>query len=490
MKHIRRSFWRVIGVSASVLILVASMFYLLKHESPALEEKLVYAGMPDLISFDLDDIKERGKLIVLTENSSTTYYTIQEQKLGFDYELAQAFADYLNVDLEVRVVNDVDSMFAMLYRGEGDIIGCNLTKTAERLNFLAFSPTLYKTDQVLVQRIDTSNKNLEDGILMRDSLSLDRIPIHVHRYSSFSSQLNGIKSRNGQAIQIVEVNGMIGTEELIQQVSLGAIPATVTDRSLANMLQSDYVNLNMQVPISGEQEIAWALRPNAYQLQFKLEEFLNRPKSRKLLESLRANYLEKFEASADSPFATHFKMPPVSKGAISPYDSLYKKYCVIPGWDWRLMAALSYVESGFNPNVVSYAGARGLMQLMPASLKRYGCDSTSGPGDNVRAGAMLIKNIDEIFVGKIKNKETRLKFVLASYNAGPGHILDAMCIAKQIGKSDTLWEGNVAEAMLLKTQRQYYTMPCVRNGYLNGAGPVNFANKVIAIFTHYKANGK
>ena len=162
MKHIRRSFWRVIGVSASVLILVASMFYLLKHESPAIEEKLVYAGMPDLISFDLDDIKERGKLIVLTENSSTTYYTIQEQKLGFDYELAQAFADYLNVDLEVRVVNDVDSMFAMLYRGEGDIIGCNLTKTAERLNFLAFSPTLYKTDQVLVQRIDTSNKNLED----------------------------------------------------------------------------------------------------------------------------------------------------------------------------------------------------------------------------------------------------------------------------------------------------------------------------------------
>jgi membrane-bound lytic murein transglycosylase F len=103
---------------------------------------------------------------------------------------------------------------------------------------------------------------------------------------------------------------------------------------------------------------------------------------------------------------------------------------------------------------------------------------------------MLIKNIDQLFAERIKNKETRLKFVLASYNAGPGHILDAMCIAKQIGKSDTLWEGNVAEAMLLKTQRQYYTMPCVRNGYLNGAGPVNFANKIIAIYSHYKANGK
>ncbi|MFM7769305.1 MAG: transporter substrate-binding domain-containing protein, partial [Bacteroidota bacterium] len=391
MKPLRRSVWRVTIISTSVLALVAFMFVILRDKEEVQEELFSRKGLPKLVSLDLKEIKARGKLILLTENSSSTYYTIQDESLGFDYELAKSFADYLNVSLEVRVIQDVDSMFAMLYRGEGDIIGNNLTVTKERSEFLAFSPALYQTDQVLVQRIDTANKNLRDGILMHDSLELDKIPIHVHKYSSFYNQLGEIKKRSGLPIKIIEVNGIIGSEELIQQVALGAIPSTITDRSLANMLRADYPNLDMNIPVSTLHNVAWAFRPNAYQLSKAFESFLGKEKTREQLVKLNESYVEHYEEPAVAQFKTNFKMPPLSPGAISPFDSLYKKYCSIPGWDWRLLTALSYVESSFNPNAVSYAGARGLMQLMPASLKKYGCDSTSGPEDNVRAGATLIR---------------------------------------------------------------------------------------------------
>jgi membrane-bound lytic murein transglycosylase F len=169
---------------------------------------------------------------------------------------------------------------------------------------------------------------------------------------------------------------------------------------------------------------------------------------------------------------------------------LFKVHAPIVGWDWRLLTALSCVESSFNPNAVSWAGARGLMQLMPATLARYGGDTLCPPDNNIQTGAKMLKNLDNFWKQRVRNPDERIKFMLASYNCGPGHILDAMCIAKQIGKNDTLWDGNVADALILKSQRQYYAMSCVRHGYINGVGPVNFVNKILAIFEHYKSGVK
>jgi membrane-bound lytic murein transglycosylase F len=179
-------------------------------------------------------------------------------------------------------------------------------------------------------------------------------------------------------------------------------------------------------------------------------------------------------------------MPVIREGHLSPYDSLYKVHAGIVGWDWRLLTALSCVESGFNPNAESWAGARGLMQLMPATMLKYGGDTLCPPDNNIQTGAKMLKSLDNFWKQRVRNPDERIKFMLASYNCGPGHVLDAMCIAKQIGKNDTLWDGNVAEALILKSQRQYYAMSCVKHGYINGVGPVNFVNKILAIFEHYK----
>ena len=466
------------------------MFILLSPKVRKHEDVFGPENFPELVNVDLDSIRERGKLIVLTENSASTYYLYREQEMGFDFELAKKFAKSLRVKLEIRVIENLDSMFAMLYRGEGDIIASNLSVNDERKKFLAFSPAIYRTRQVLVQRKDTSNKLLTGGIVVHSQNELDKLPIHVHRYSSFYNRLSNIIQSTGLNIQLIEASGKVGTEELLQEVANGAIPSTVTDKSLAFLCYEDYPNLDMSVELEGEDDIAWAVRPNAFLLQQRLNEFLTGKTGLGFVEKLYARYFGRSEENWSGGIKQVFAMPPIKEGNLSPFDSLYKVHAGIVGWDWRLLTALSYVESGFNPNAESWAGARGLMQLMPATLLKFGGDTMCPPSNNIEAGAKYLKNLDGFWKQRVRNPEERVKFMLASYNCGPGHILDAQCIAKQIGKNDTIWDGNVAEALILKAQRQYYAMSCVKHGYLNGVGPVNFVNKILAIFEHYKSGSK
>ncbi len=469
---------------------VAFMFTLLSPKVRKAEELTGPENFPDLVNVDLDSIRARGKLIVLTENSASTYYLYKEQEMGFDYELARKFAKYLRVKLEIRVIENLDSMFAMLYRGEGDIIASNLSVNEDRKKFLAFSPSIYKTKQVLVQRKDTANKLLADGIVVHNQNELDKLPIHVHRYSSFYNRLTNIIQSTGANIQVIEASGKIGTEELLQDVSNGTIPSTVTDKSLAYLCFEDYPNLDMSVELDGEDDIAWAVRPNAFLLQQRMNEFLRGNAGLSFVTKLYARYFGRPEENWTGGIKRVFTMPPIKEGNLSPYDSLYRLHAPIVGWDWRLLTALSFVESSFNANAESWAGARGLMQLMPATLLNFGGDTMCPPSNNIQTGAKYLKNLDNFWKQRVRNPEERIKFMLASYNCGPGHVLDAMCIAKQIGKNDTLWDGNVAEALILKSQRQYYAMSCVRHGYINGVGPVNFVNKILAIFEHYKSASK
>ena len=465
------------------------MFVLLSPKK-AVREFEQDPNLPELVSVDLDSIRARGKLIILTENSSSTYYLYKEEPKGFDYELAEQFAKFLKVKLEVRVIENLDSMFAMLYRGEGDIIASNLTVNEQRKKFLAFSPPIYQTKQVLVQRKDTANKLLENGIVVHSLKELDRLPIHVHAYSSFYRKLEEISKSNGMNLQVIEASGKVGTEELLQEVASGAVPSTVTDKSLAFLSFEDYPNLDMSVDLSDDEDIAWAVRPNAYLLQGRLNTFLAGRSGKRLISKIYRRYFGRAEEQWTGGVQRFFSMPPILAGALSPYDSLYKVHSAIVGWDWKLLTALSYVESGFNPNAESWAGARGLMQLMPATIEKYGGDTLCPPDNNIQTGAMMLKGLDNFWKHYVHNPDERLKFILASYNCGPGHILDAMCIAKQIGRNDTLWEGHVADALMLKAQRQYYAMSCVKHGYLNGVGPVNFVNKILAIFEHYKTASK
>ncbi len=171
---------------------------------------------------------------------------------------------------------------------------------------------------------------------------------------------------------------------------------------------------------------------------------------------------------------------------VSRYDDMIKEFSDSIRWDWRLLASLICQESEFKPNAVSGSGAYGLMQIMPVTAKNFGIDIRSSPENNMKAGILYINWLYSIFDSRIADEHERLSFVLAAYNAGPGHVLDAMSLAKKNGMDPEKWDGSVALWLLKKSERQYYKDSVVKNGYFRGAESVKFVSEVLNRFEHYK----
>jgi membrane-bound lytic murein transglycosylase F len=247
----------------------------------------------------------------------------------------------------------------------------------------------------------------------------------------------------------------------------------------------DYPELDIQYAISGEQEIAWAVRKTSSQLVKTLNGWMQRNSTKKRVSALYNSYFGKDDPSTPSMV---FTMPSLKAGALSPYDSLFKVYAPQIGWDWRLLAALAFQESRFNPNAQSRSGAFGLMQLMPQTAVRFGCSTSPDAECSIQAATKYLKYLQVLWRKKVPNDIERNKFVLASYNIGQGHVIDAQNLARELGYQDTVWNSNVAEALLLKQQEKYYTMPIVKHGYCYAKEPYQFVGKIEALYEHYKTH--
>jgi len=439
--------------------------------------------IPEPVFFDLDSIKKRGKLILLTENSATTYYQYRGHWRGYDYELVQAFAKHIGVKLEVRLLDDVNQMFIMLNKGEGDLIASNLTVLPEREKYVGFSTPLYQTRQILVQRSANSD-SIHPGKFISDTTQLPIKPIWVHRYSSFYSRLKELEKNMSVSLDIREAPGEMSTDDLLRLTAQGALDATITDENLSLLLATDYPDLDLSLPITGQQNISWAFRKNASELEKALNAWLQTEKTQKVVAKAYKKYFGKEKVSL--AYRGAFTLPSISGSQISAYDSLFRIYAKEIGWDWKMLAALVFQESRFNPNAESWSGAFGLMQLMPETARKFGCDTNQGEEENIRAGVKYIKYLDRLWKDRVSDRQERIKFILASYNIGPGHVFDAQQIARSTGKVDTVWDNNVAESLLLKTQVQYYTMAGVKHGYCRAQEPFHFVRKILAVFEYYK----
>ena len=165
-------------------------------------------------------------------------------------------------------------------------------------------------------------------------------------------------------------------------------------------------------------------------------------------------------------------------GIISHYDHYFQQYSQTIRWDWRLMAAQCYQESTFDPKAVSFAGAKGLMQIMPATADLLGLprDKMYDPEQNIAAAAKYLGQLEGKF-SDIRNRVERTNFVLASYNGGAHHIRDAMALAKRDGKNPHVWR-EVSEYVLKLASPQYYNDPIVKHGYMRGSETVDYVAKI------------
>jgi len=181
----------------------------------------------------------------------------------------------------------------------------------------------------------------------------------------------------------------------------------------------------------------------------------------------------------------------IPKGAISPYDHLFKKYAKEINWEWQLLAAVAFHESKFDSIQVSWAGAAGIMQLMPRTAANFGLSRKSvfNPEKNIEAGVQYIKSLNMSF-RKIQNKEERIKFILAAYNSGPAHIFDAMALAEKYGKNPQVWFDNVEYYLKKKSEPEFYNDPVVKRGRFRGKETIAYVVNTLDTYHNYRLRAK
>lgn len=437
------------------------------------------------INRDLDQIRERGSLIALTDYNSISYFIYRGEPMGFQFELLQEFSDYLQIELEVVTENDLSRSFEMLNDGRTDLLALNLTINNERKERVQFTRPIGHTRQVLVQKRPDNWRNMTmdeiNSALVRNLLDLADETVYVQSESSYAQRMKNLQSEIGDTIHIVEVP--MEVEELISLVASGEINFTVSDENIAMVNRTYYPDIDLETPVSFEQNLAWAVRKSG---SGKLLEELN-----KWIEGFKrteryAHIYAKYFKNSRSKHIVRSDYFSLGSGNISRWDEYFKQYSDSINWDWRLLASLVLQESRFDPDVESWAGAYGLMQLMPSTGEQFGIDIYSSPENNIRAGIKYIQWLQQLFEDKVDDEEERLKFILASYNVGPGHVLDARQLARKHGRDPEVWDDNVAYYLLRKSDPEFYHDPVVEHGFCRGEEPYFYVIQVLNRYEHYK----
>jgi membrane-bound lytic murein transglycosylase F len=436
-------------------------------------------------SFDLDSIRSRGKLIAVTDFNSTNYFIYKGEPMGFNYELLKSFSDNIGIDLEIISENQLDNAFELLNTGKADLIAIGLTVNSSRKKDILFTEPIDETRQVLVQRKPRNWRSLTadavDKKLIRNQLGLVRKTIYVQSGSSHVERLKTLASELGDSINIIEVP--FDSEKLIQNVAQGLIEYTVCDENIAMVNATYYRDIDIATPVSFPQNLAWAVRKdNSEKLLYELNRWITSYKKTGSYALLYAKYFR----NSRSSMIVKSDYYALSTGKVSRYDDMIRKYSGRIDWDWRLLASLICQESRFDPDVESGAGAIGLMQIMPLTGENFGIDITASPESNMKAGIEYINWLHSIFDSKIPDEKERINFILAAYNAGPGHVLDAMKLAEKHGMDPHKWDGNVAVWLLKKSEPKYFNDEVVKNGYFRGTESVAFVSQVINRYEHYK----
>jgi membrane-bound lytic murein transglycosylase F len=441
----------------------------------------------DPVVFDLPQIKKRGALVAIVDNSSTGYFIYKGQPMGYEYDLLNLLSKHLNVRLEIKLTTSIDEAFQMLNNGKGDIIAYSLTVTKERKSRVAFTSSHFTTRQMLVQHKpvgwEEMTKDEIEKRLIRNQVALIGKQINVRKSSSYIERLNNLSHEIGGDIIVVEEPDSIETEGLIRKVAWSQIDYTIADETVAYVNASYFPEIDVNTPISFPQQIAWALRKNSPDLLKAVNSWIKAVKRQPTFNVIFNRYFRSPRASvkrANSEFAS------ISGDKISIYDDELKKAAKKIDWDWRLLASQMYQESLFDLRAKSWAGAIGLMQLIPETGRRFGAKNLYDPKQNISAGTAYLKYLDRLWAKTISDGNERIKFVLASYNVGLGHVEDARNLTRKYGLDPTIWDGNVEKYLKLKSQKEYFTDPIVQSGYCRGEEPVNYVKEILVRFNQYK----
>ena len=453
------------------------------QEEPIIENNSdsLQISVNEPISRDFAEIKNSGVIRMITNYSSNSYFIQNGIVMGFEYELIKSFAKENDLSLEVIITTSNQSPYDLLNSGEGDLIAANYTITQERRELVSFTRPYNMVNQVLVYNSDVFDE-------LGNELDLSSIPITINRNSSYHQTLKSEEEVRGQKLNIQYTDEDVDTESLLLQVANGTYEATIADDNILKTAQNYIDNLVEGPTVAQYDTVAWAVRKNSPDLNTALSRYLYRHfrfgsekgevKRSAFLNILRNRYFE--DGSEVSGFYQNEIMAE-NMGRISPYDPLIQEKAVKYDLDWLMVTSMIAQESKFNPNSESWAGAIGLMQVLPrySSISK---DSLFIPEVNVEEGAKIIR--EHLNHYSYLDSTNQWAFALATYNAGVGHLADARRLVIDQNKDPNQWE-HVSEALLKLMQRKHYDR--ARYGFARGIETVRYVNEILNRYKAYNS---
>jgi membrane-bound lytic murein transglycosylase F len=435
---------------------------------------------------DLKAIKEDGVLHAITIYSSTSYFLYKGMPMGFEFELLSRLAKELGLRLKITIAEDINDLFDMLNNGDGDLIAYGLTITEPRKNLVSFTKNHYVTHQALVQRMPKNWRSLPgykiDQQVISNTLELIADTVWVRENTSYAQRLQNLQDEIGAEIPVEHIEGNIPTDEIIRMVVDGKIDRTIADYNIAAINKTYYPILHIDTRISFSQRIAWPVRKNSPELLNVINKWIAKEKKKDDYYVIYNKYFKNTKS-----FRGRIQRDFYSKNSnkISKYDAIIKNNAAKIGWDWRFLCSQAYQESRFDPKAKSWAGAGGLIQLMPATAKEVGVTNSYNPKENVKGGVKYLGKMRDKF-DSVTDSVQKIKFTLAAFNCGAGHIFDAMRLAEKNGKDPAIWDNSVEEYILKLADKKYYLDEVVRYGFVRGTEPYNYVRDIFLRYNHYK----
>jgi membrane-bound lytic murein transglycosylase F len=505
---------KILLIAAPVVVALAIVaFYFVRRDeeasAPAQEPvdeiiRTTDVPMVEPVARDLAAIKERRTLTVLAPYNSTTYFLYRGEPMGYEYELLRAFAQEHDLALKVVVVTDRKSIFPLLNSGEGDIAAARLVPTEDDRAHVAFTRELYRTEPALVQQekppeeanmSEAAERALQpapDAPLPEDLEIQARLitrpaqlageTVTLPEKSAYKRTLVELADDISGEIRVVEMGGKLQDEALARKVASGEVEFTVMQSNVAELKEAEFTNLKVRPVVGRVHSVSWAVRKNSPALLDELNRWIGEKKNEAVLGALYRKYFvdsKKHRERAASEYLTS------TTGKLCEFDGLLKRYATELSWDWRLLASQAFQESRFKPDARSWAGATGLLQLMPRTAREFGVSDMKNPEENVQGAVRFLKWLTNYWTKRIPDERERLKFILASYNTGVGHVEDAQRLTEKYGGDKKRWD-DVSYWLLQKSTQQYAADPVVKFGYCRGLEPVMYVEHILERFDHYR----
>src|SRR5256885_1868370 len=350
----------------------------------------------------LEEIRKSGYIRVLTRNNDTSFFIYRGHRMGFDYELGKRLAQRLGIRVDMVITRGWGDMVPQLLRGEGDVIAAEVTVTGARKKEVLFAAPWGRTREAVVYRASASPIAVPGDLAGKD--------VHVRRSSAYFETLTdlsrALEARGMPAIRIHAVPEDWETDTILTAVSKGDILYTVADALLARIHVASFEGLKMGPEISGDRDLAWAVRPGDVKLKKEIDAVFRELRKKPDFNLLRHKY---FEADRSFQKARRHELYASETGTLSTYDAIVRRYAEKHAFDWRLVAAQIYQESRFDPRRKSWAGASGLFQLMPATAKGLGVDDPTDPEQSIRGGLEYMHKLQDHY-GDVPDDIERYRF--------------------------------------------------------------------------------